>query len=92
MLDDAQLTTFRSADDDFLRTQALIAESGQSIRPGLLEMLANTSARIGNCLKALPPPFRAVRYRGMTFILVPKGDGFSLAVLPEAQVVKINQA
>lgn len=89
MLDEAQLTTFRSAADDFLRAQELVAESGQPIRPSLLELLANTSARVGNCLKGLPPPFRAMRYRGMTFFLVPKADGFSLAAMPEAQVVTI---
>ena len=90
MLDSAQLATFRSAADDFLRAQELVAESGQPIRPGLLELLANTSARVGDCLKALPPPFRAVRYRGMTYFLIPKDNGFALAAMPEAQVIQIE--
>jgi hypothetical protein len=89
MLDDAALATFRAAADDFLRAQELVAESGQPIRPGLLELLASTSGRIGDCLKSLPPPLHAIRYRGMTFFLIPKGDGFALAVVPESQVVEI---
>lgn len=90
MLDDAALATFRAAADDFLRAQELVAESGQPTRPGLLELLASTSGRIGDCLKALPPPLRAIRYRAMTFFLVPKDDGFMLAAMPEAQVVTIG--
>ena len=51
MLDDAALATFRAAADDFLRAQELVAESGQPVRPGLLELLASTSGRIGDCLQ-----------------------------------------
>jgi hypothetical protein len=90
MLDSAALAAFRSAADDFLGAQELVAEAGQPVRPGLLEMISSASARIGDCLKSLPPPYRAVRYRGMTFLLVPRGDQWSLAVLPENQVVVIQ--
>jgi hypothetical protein len=92
MLDDAALATFRAAADDFLRAKELVAESGQPVRPGLLELLASTSGRIGDCLKSLPSPQRAIRYRGMTFFLIPKGVGFSLAAMPEAQVVEVSTA
>jgi hypothetical protein len=92
MLDDAALATFLAAADDFLRAQELVAEPGQPIRDGIVELLASTSGRIGDCLKGLPSPYRAIRDRGMTFFLIPKADDFSLAAMPEAQVVEVRTA
>jgi hypothetical protein len=90
------IEAFTRAADEFMRAQELVHEAGHPIRAGLLELLKASSEKVVAALEQLVrlpggEKYHAWRYRDMTFLLVPRGEAFALAVIPEAQVMHVNR-